>query len=280
MEHQQNENKWRENLEEIFLILHRKVYIFIFSVMSLLFIGLSLQKAFLQGDGMGSVIGAVVGQLACAIVMIFIAFRINSKKTGDYYYTFLVAFVDTASIILCYSYNDQPDQYSRLVYHYICYAVMFMNIKSDHTWGYFIFLFCFKVVGMGIILIFYNFKLFYTNCIVLDFYMIGLCFGMIIVNRYVKFYLLQSLEAMNEKNVSLTTKLKNIFNTMKSPLFSINFKEKIVFFNNSFIKFIKEKFNQEEFGTKFLFNEVNENEYTEEQLKNLMENLPKGDFAY
>jgi hypothetical protein len=140
MESNQNNTKWRENLEEVFLACHRKVYFLIFSFLALLFVGLSIKGRLMENKSIGYVIGALISQLATLAVLLYLATKINSKKYGDLFFTCLLMIVDVNSFVLCYFYKDNESVYSVLLYHFLCYAVMFMNIKQTirKSFSYFV----------------------------------------------------------------------------------------------------------------------------------------------
>ena len=75
-----------------------------------------------------------------------------------------------------------------------------------------------------------------------------------------KMILLKYIEKLNRKNIALMKKFRNIFNTMNSPLISINFKKNVVFFNAAFTNFIKQNYSLDTDGIKYLFDETDDND--------------------
>ena len=277
MENDIRRNLWKENLDQIFLKMHRKVYILIISFLFLLFVGLSLQNHFLKEKSLAFTLGIFLSQATPMIIIYCIVVRIKDKRIGDIIFYVFVIFIDITTLILCYISRNDESQYTRHLYHFICYGVMLMNIKSDHNWKLFVIVITLKIIIVSCILIPYDFKGNLKNNIVMDFYMILFSFAMILTNKILKSFLFVNLEQLNNKNVALADKMKKILNALKDPVISLNLSENVIFFNTCLIQFILTNFDENEYNTNFLLNENSKNENSEEMINNLLNEYKFGE---
>ena len=156
-----------------------------------------------------------------------------------------------------------------------------MNIKIEHTICQLVSFVFYKVLIFSFILYFYNFTP-SNKCFIYDLFITILAICFICIFTYFRSNLLKNIEKLNNKNESLINKLKNIFNTMKSPLISINLKKNVVLFNYAFIDFIKQNYKSEINEIDYLFdekNDLNENVH-EDYFNSIYENISKTDKLY
>ena len=84
--------------------------------------------------------------------------------------------------------------------------------------------------------------------------------------------LIKKIKKQHDKNDVLIHEFKNIVNTMKSPLISINFKKNKIFFNIAFINLIKQSFDDESDEIKYITGDKDIN-IEEEYFNNLYNNI-------
>ena len=107
--------------------------------------------------------------------------------------------------------------------------------------------------------------------------MIILCFGMIFVMIYMNKILWEKLK---NNNVSLTNKLNSMFNAMKTPLISLNYRKNQINFNLSFNQFLKDNFSKDDLGIKFLLDEIKEEQLDNSYLSSLTQNISNEDLNF
>ena len=246
----QNEQIRRAKLEEIFLSLNKKMYISIILLFITLLVGIEFQAIFL--DGKYSFI-YIIFPLFILLSLVFLYFinRITTKLYSNILYILLILF-----FYVIKAHSKDTKMLVRLFYIFICFMVMFINIKSDHSIYQYITFICYKVVIIIVIFCFYDFESNLKKYFIIDLFMIIFTIGFTVVNMILRRILLDNIEKLNSKNVALMNKFTNIFNTMKSPLISINFKKMTISFNFAFINFIKLNYNQESDEIKYLFDEM------------------------
>ena len=134
--------------------------------------------------------------------------------------------------------------------------VIFVNIKTDHSITQLIFFICYKVILVIVIFCFYDFENNFKKYLIYDLFILTLSVGITGVDMILKRILLDNIEKLCIKNEVMMSKFKNILNTMKSPLFSINFKKNVIFFNVAFTNFIKKNYHGESNEVMYLFDEM------------------------
>ena len=128
----------------------------------------------------------------------------------------------------------------------------------------------------GVIIYLYDFKKNYEFFLIFNFYMIILCFGMVLVIIQMNKILWEKFQELYDSNVFISKNLNRIFNAMKTPLISLNYEKNEIHFNIAFHKFLKENY-PDDLGIKFLLNEIQEDKLHKEYINSLMNNISKED---
>ena len=175
-------------------------------------------------------------------------------------YILLLFFFDAINIIglIDNSMEKEDLMFIRNFYIFVCFVVVFVNIKSDFSILQFILYICYKGIILIVVMNFYDFKNSLNKYLLYDIYMIILIIGITVINVILKKTLLKYIDKLNGKNIALINHFKNIFNTLKSPMISLNFKKNVVFFNASFTSFIKNNYHGKLGEIKYLFDEIND----------------------
>ena len=159
---------------------------------------------------------------------------------------------------------------TRMYYFYVGYMNMLVNIKKDHTKTEFLCLIVYKFILYIVIMIFYDYFQNESQFLLIDIFIMLLSSILLILSMLNKNILYTGLEKLNNKNVAITNQIRNIFNTVKSPMMSINFKKNTIFLNVAFINFFKENFDMNRIDIKYLLNEKNENPFLNLDLKSFI----------
>ena len=171
----------------------------------------------------------------------------------------VIVFEITSLLIAILNHKEDPF-YSRMVYHIICLGLIFMNNISNLSRYLLLCFFATKIIIFGVVISYYNFN---QSKLVMffDIFMMIFSFGSIFFNYFLKRLLIQFYEKNKKKNYFLEKRLKNILNSMKHKIISINLKEKNIFFNTSFIELIDKTFFKEEF-VNYIFDRIPEEEFS------------------
>ena len=242
-------NSFNENLKEILFSLDKKVFYILITFQAILCFGLQNFCSIKNETSFFTIFEFI--QIFCLFILVLFYLKVNDNRVGDFLFSAAVIGFDITSLLLFYKYSLEDSNYFRVMYQFICFGLISMNIKSNLNKYFFIFLLALKIIILSIIFQNYNFKE-SRIMIFLDFFMIIYSFAMILVNRIIKSIFQESLIELSDKNFLLEKKLKNIFNSMKYPVFSIDLKQKEIYFNSSFFNFIDENFRNEEFNTSHL----------------------------
>ena len=252
----QSENILKLKIEEIFLTLHKKMFMSLIIMVIIMLISDEI-RILLNKDYHSSYLRIQFPiYLFLSILSIFLIKKITSTKCINIIYVLLIIICDAVlpfGILVVPSHLELL--YTRLFYMFICFLVMFINIKMDLSICQFVsFIIC-KIIIFVVILYIHR----SDKYLIFDIYMIFFAIAISIINVILKRTLLNSIEKLNRKNVALMNKFTNIVNTMKNPLVSFNFKKNIVYFNAAFINFIKQNFGVSN-EIKYLFNELSESD--------------------
>ena len=242
-------NSFNENLKEILFSLDKKVFYILITFQAILCFGLQNFCSIKNETSFFTIFEFI--QIFCLFILVLFYLKVKDNRVGDFLFSAAVIGFDITSLLLFYKYSLEDSNYFRVMYQFICFGLISMNIKSNLNKYFFIFLLALKIIILSIIFQNYNFKE-SRIMIFLDFFMIIYSFAMILVNRIIKSIFQESLIELSDKNFLLEKKLKNIFNSMKYPVFSIDLKQKEIYFNSSFFNFIDENFGNEEFNTSHL----------------------------
>ena len=242
-------NSFNENLKEILFSLDKKVFYLLITFQAILCFGLQNFCSIKNETSFFTIFEFI--QIFCLFILVLFYLKVNDNRVGDFLFSAAVIGFDITSLLLYYKYSLEDSNYFRVMYQFICFGLISMNIKSNLNKYFFIFLLALKIIILSIIFQNYNFKE-SRIMIFLDFFMIIYSFAMILVNRIIKSIFQESLIELSDKNFLMEKKLKNIFNSMKYPVFSIDLKQKEIYFNSSFFNFIDENFRNEEFNTSHL----------------------------
>ena len=242
-------NSFNENLKEILFSLDKKVFYLLITFQAILCFGLQNFCSIKNETSFFTIFEFI--QIFCLFILVLFYLKVNDNRVGDFLFSAAVIGFDITSLLLFYKYSLEDSNYFRVMYQFICFGLISMNIKSNLNKYFFIFLLALKIIILSIIFQNYNFKE-SRIVIFLDFFMIIYSFAMILVNRIIKSIFQESLIELSDKNFLMEKKLKNIFNSMKYPVFSIDLKQKEIYFNSSFFNFIDENFRNEEFNTSHL----------------------------
>ena len=257
MDFNKNEKNWEEKTNEIFLEVNKKVYIsviFFYFVSILVFLIQTIvtsNLSYLESFVVGPILLIILIIITCLIN------KIKSKLYGDITYFIILFFYDCVAFYVLFKATTENDDqmFIRIYYHMICYVILFLNMKSDNNWLQLIIFVVYKIIVFSLVFYIYDYKKFLKSYFVFDVSIIIFTFGTTFVVVSTKRIVWKSIQKLNQNNISLNNKLKNIINTMKSPLLSLNLRKNSIIFNQAFIKFIKEYFDQKEFFTDFLFDE-------------------------
>ena len=243
-------NSWNENLEEILFSLDKKVFFILIIFQAILCIGLQIFFLIANENNIFSKFELI--QIFILIVLVFFYFKGKDNRYRDFYFSINVLGFDFISLILTVKYSNENSNYIRMVYQFICFNLITMNIKIKMKKKIFLFLIVIKIILLTLIFKNYNFND-SKIIIILDLFIIISSFAMIFVNRIIKSIFLEYLVKMKDKNFYLEKKLNNIFNSIKYPVISIDLKRKEIYFNSSFLNFMSDNFRNELFGTNHLF---------------------------
>ena len=212
-------NSWNENLEEILFSLDKKVFFILIIFQAILCIGLQIFFLIANENNIFSKFELI--QIFILIVLVFFYFKGKDNRYRDFYFSINVLGFDFISLILTVKYSNENSNYIRMVYQFICFNLITMNIKIKMKKKIFLFLIVIKIILLTLIFKNYNFND-SKIIIILDLFIIISSFAMIFVNRIIKSIFLEYLVKMKDKNFYLEKKLNNIFNSIKYPVISID----------------------------------------------------------
>ena len=273
MEFKHHEKKWGDFLEKLFLSLNKKVYVIILIISLITLISLSVVYAIQGPYSIMILVISISTFLAIVIgILIFIITKIESRLWGNIVYYIIIILFD---IVIMYQYIYSSmikdiQMATRMYYFYVGYMNMLVNIKKDHTKTEFLCLIIYKFILYIVIMIFYDYFQNESQFLLIDIFIMLLSSILVILSMLNKNILYTGLEKLNNKNVAITNQIRNIFNTVKSPMMSINFKKNTIFLNVAFINFFKENFDMNRIDIKYLLNEKNENPFLNLDLKSFI----------
>ena len=283
MDNFETNSKWKGELEVIFLEIYKKLYITILLFLNLFLFGIFIQSFYSNFFQIFHLTYFLPLAIFLDSILIYAILRLKTKKFENFFYLLIILFYDGLvlyALISAYLHKDN-ELYSRSLYYELCFSLMYINIKFDHSRGNLVFLGIYKAVLLFIFLFFYDYKSLKESMLIIDVFMISMCIGMIIANLFTNKKLFNNLELLDQKNNSLNNKFKNIFNAIKSPLISINIKKQEIHFNLAFKKFIKENSNLDNEIEEYLFENVSENiEINNEYINSLKEKVSDEELCF
>ena len=269
--------KWKDKINEMDLKYDKTLYSGMLMFISILIIGIFIQISIQHNfDNVIIFISLISIFLSIYILVVFLK-NIKNKKSGDIYFIIMIFICDAVILFYSITYYLEVSIYIRLFYYLISNNICFMISKSEISRLYFIYWILLKIICFGTFIYTYIKSVKTPILIFLDLYIIVFSIGIIFLIRYLKCNLQGNIIIMNEENIGLANRLTNMINSIKSPIISVNLKEKDIIFNISFINFIKENFHREEYASKYLFDEITEENYSSNYIDNLVMSLEDKD---
>ena len=274
MDKNENDNKWILSMEKLVLSLNIKIFIsiLVFEMFSIIFLAISfiLYGNFSRAHQMNILISCCI-MIFVLLVFIYFVSIVKTIRRGNIVGSIIILVFDLLNLYTFIDLSIEPtfkELSIRIFYYFICYMIMFMNFRSNHTSSLdFKLLMIYKfLLFVGVIIIYIHIG-FDTKYYFVDFNMIILAFGLTIVHNLNMKTIIKSLEKLNIKNVTLTKQMKNMVNMMKNPMISINLRKLSFLINSSFSNFVKENFNNIGIDYKYLLGEVPEDNFLEMENK-------------
>ena len=203
-------------------------------------------------------------------IVLFLIFFIHNRITGDIVFLVIVILSDLTSIYLAIRTINDDSSFVRNVYFLLCLSLIFINSKTNINRYFFMGLIFAKMVILVLIISLYPYN---NKMMVIDLIMIIFSFIFIIIKQIINTFFFDYFENICNKNFSNEKIYKNMLNSMKYPLISINLKEKEIFTNFSFFNFFYKNFSENLTSLNFLFDRVTDNKFSDQYLSKLFENL-------
>ena len=247
--------KWKNEIDEIFLILNKRIFIAVLIFIKLMFICLLIENSLSSKLKIFHIPYYVPVCIILVWVFIFFVNRISTKQWEYISYIIMIIFFDSLTIfgvIIAFLVKDDK-LFIRGLYYEICFSLMYLNINIDLSILKLYSLMIYKLVIFSIILTLYNYEINLEEFFIFDLYMIILSLGITIVYIIMSKILWKKLAELSKKNNYLT--VNNIFNASKSPIISINLMKNKINFNIAIIQFFQENFHEEKYKIKYLFDD-------------------------